>query len=214
MKIKYILLVSTLLLLVLFSFNMPLFKSTHISNSTSHEITIGLYPLSNFDSTLLVFLQKEVANFYGYKVVILKGSALPAKAYYKARNRYRADTLLDYLLQKRTQNIDYMVGLTEKDISCTNGKYNDWGVFGLGFMPGRSCVISSFRLKPSAINEQHFNERLSKVVIHELGHNFGLGHCPNTKCIMRDAEGTIKSVDNEQKALCDECRKKLKKLMH
>ncbi len=184
-----------------------------ISQTQSKEINIGLYPLGKFDSNLLIFLQKEVETFYDYKVFILQGSELPSKAYYKVRNRYKADTLLDYLLQIRPKNIDYIVGLTEKDISCTKGQYSDWGVFGLGFMPGESCVISTFRLKPSAKSEAHFDERLSKVVIHELGHNFGLDHCPNTKCIMRDAEGTIKSVDNEQKALCNECKKKLKLFM-
>lgn len=189
------------------------FKNFEKEDFKSKEINVGFYPLGKFDSNLLFFLKKEVEVFYKFNVLILKGSELPSKAYYKPRNRYKADTLLDYLLLIKPKNIDYIVGLTEKDISCAKGQYSDWGVFGLGFMPGESCIVSSYRLKPSAKNEEHFYERLSKVVIHELGHNFGLDHCSNSKCIMRDAEGTVKSVDNENKALCESCVRKLKVLL-
>ncbi len=185
-------------------------ESTFLAKSNS-PIVVGLYPLGTFDKELLKLLQGEVQIFYKIKVLVMDGSVLPKIAFYAPRNRYRADTLLNYLLQVRPKNIDYMVGLTEKDISCTNGKYADWGVFGLGFMPGRSCVISTHRLHFGQKSLAHFQERISKVVIHELGHNFGLDHCANPNCIMHDAEGTIKSVDHEKKALCAECKKTLEK---
>jgi archaemetzincin len=206
--------------LVLFS--MMLFIACASKDSTNspaikikehHKITVGLYPLGQFESIYLALLKDEVHTFYGYDVSILKGSSLPKIAYYAPRNRYRADSLLNYLLRVRPSNVDYIVGLTQKDISCTNDKYPDWGVFGLGFMPGKSCVISTFRLKIGAKSEAHFRERLSKVVLHELGHNFGLDHCASRKCFMADAEGTIKSVDNEEKDLCIACKNKLKKLL-
>lgn len=182
-------------------------------SAEAKAVTIGLYPLGPFDSTYLGLLKGEVEHFYGYHVVILQGSKLPKSAYYAPRNRYRADTLLDYLLGVRPKTVDYMVGLTAVDISCTNGAYLDWGVFGLGYMPGGSCVVSTYRLRKGAKSETHFRERLSKVVLHELGHNFGLNHCTSPSCFMHDAEGTIKSVDREQKNLCAGCKQKLKTLM-
>jgi archaemetzincin len=182
-------------------------------NDEKQPVTVGLYPLNPFDSVYLAMLKDEVEHFYGYKTLIMQGSKLPKSAYYAPRNRYRADSLLDYLLGVRPATVDYLVGLTQKDISCTSDPYPDWGVFGLGFMPGKSCVISTFRLRKGAKSEAHFRERLSKVVLHELGHNFGLGHCPNTTCFMHDAEGTIKSVDREQKNLCSGCKQRLIKLM-
>jgi len=145
---------------------------------------------------------------------VLSGSNLSTKAYYKHRNRYRANTLLDYLLDIRPKYFDFVVGLTERDISCSNGKFNDWGVFGLEFLHGKSCVISSFRLRFGEKSNAHFKTRITKVVIHELGQNIGLPHCANNNCIMRDAQGIKKSVDTEHKTLSSSCKKKIENLLH
>lgn len=48
-------------------------------------------------------------------------------------------------------------------------------------------------------------ERLTKVVLHELGHNLGLDHCNKPNCSMEDAGGTIKTVDRENKEVCPKC---------
>lgn len=169
------------------------------------KITVGIYPLGGFKMELMKMIKSEIETFYNFKVVILEGSPLPAHAYYKARNRYRADSLLRYLLQVRPEEIDYIMGLTHKDISCTNGKYADWGIFGYGYMPGKSCVVSDFRLKGNIKSTAHFHERLSKIALHELGHNLGLDHCTSENCFMNDANGTINTVDAEPKRLCNKC---------
>ncbi|NCU04358.1 MAG: Zn-dependent protease, partial [Chitinophagaceae bacterium] len=41
----------------------------------------------------------------------------------------------------------------------------------------------------------------------EMGHNFGLGHCPDQACIMVDAEEKMKL--DAQKGLCSNCKHKL-----
>lgn len=76
----------------------------------------------------------------------------------------------------------------------------NYGVMGLGFMPGNACVISSFRLG----DKKNLHERLYKVAIHELGHNNGLPHCKEDSCYMMDAEGKMK-LDNEH-FFCNQCR--------
>ena len=114
---------------------------------------------------------------------------------------------------------DYILGLTEKDISVTKRnsdgsikkpqwKYSDFGIMGLAYCPGKSCLVSNFRLrhKDKALE----NQRFKKVVIHELGHNFGLPHCPDKKCVMTDAVESIRTIDNAKAQLCDKCRDKIK----
>jgi archaemetzincin len=59
------------------------------------------------------------------------------------------------------------------------------------------------------VTKEQFVARLKKVSCHELGHNFGLPHCPNKTCIMQDAAETIKTIDNVSLHLCDECKAKI-----
>ena len=169
--------------------------------------TVAFLPYSNFDTGLANFVQNQTAKFYNCSVIILKPATLPATAYYAPRNRYKADILLSHQKNIIPKNIDALVGLTDKDISTANGKIADWGVFGLGMCPGNVCIISSYRLKRASNTKNQLEERLIKVVLHEVGHNLGLPHCTsNIKCLMTDAGGTINQVDKEKKWLCESCK--------
>ncbi len=107
-------------------------------------------------------------------------------------------------------SFDNLLIITEKDICYNKNKSNpEWGIFGLGSQPGKTCIISAFRLKRGTIKQKTL-ERLEKVALHEIGHNLGLDHCSNNKkCMMNDANGTIQQVDNEKVWFCEKCRKQL-----
>lgn len=135
-------------------------------------------------------------------VVLRSTVPFPEKSYYKPRNRYRADILIAELSKKAGRDT-VIVGLSHRDISTTKGKIYDWGVMGLGYKPGNSCVVSTFRLAKKNKSEQFY-----KVVLHELGHTQGLPHCPVKTCLMRDAEGG--NPLNDEKDFCPSCRTKLK----
>ena len=67
-----------------------------------------------------------------------------------------------------------IVGLTSKDISFTKGEVYDWGIFGLGSLDGKACVISTFRLGAGKADNALKMQRLIKFINHEVGHTFGL----------------------------------------
>ncbi len=127
----------------------------------------------------------------------------PESAWYQPRQRYRADKLIRFLMNKVGQDT-VMVGLSVKDISTTKGKVYDSGLMGLGFQPGRSCVVSTFRL-----SKKNTMQQFKKLVLHEVGHNYGLPHCPDSSCFMRDAKG--KNHFDELKGYCKNCITFLKK---
>lgn len=174
-------------------------------------LTVALLPYKNFDTSLINFIKTEITGFYiNCEVTVLPEKKLPAFAYSKVHHRFKADSLLRYQHKLNIKGVKSVMGLTASDISTKKSPHADWGVFGLGYCPGKAAVVSTYRLFRSSKSEKQFKQRLSKVVLHELGHNFGLPHCTiNKECLMNDAVGQIKQVDRERKWLCDSCRKLL-----
>jgi archaemetzincin len=147
--------------------------------------------------------------FYAIDVRVLDCQELPKAAYYPPRRRYRAERLLAYLNQRMPKNGWRILGLTAADISTTKDNYPDWGVMGLGELPGTATVISSFRCRKKARDEAHAVERLAKVAVHEIGHTLGLPHCPTRGCLMEDAMGKVTTTDRELD-FCPRCRAQAK----
>jgi archaemetzincin len=168
---------------------------------------IFFQPLEFTDTAALRFLKTSVENFYPVSVTVCLNKQLSKHLYYPPRNRYRADSIIHWLQKGVTDSVQTIVGITSQDISVTKEKIHDYGVMGLGYQPGKACVVSTFRAAKTAKNKQHLQERLLKLVLHEMGHNFGLPHCVNKQCFMVDAEGQMKL--DEEVDLCNSCQKKL-----
>ena len=167
------------------------------------KITVGFYDA--ISPQLSRELIAAIATQYNADVLVQpKVQVFPASTYYKPRSRYRAELILKHLNKLPGNHRSYLA-VTTHDISTTKDEVYDWGVMGLGYQPGKSCVISTYRLKTP--NTPLFNERVIKVALHEIGHNLGLPHCKySTTCYMADAVGTVKSVDKETRQLCEHCK--------
>ena len=174
---------------------------------------IVIQPYGDFPQELLKKAEEGITNMYKLNVVILKSVSLPEMAYFKPRNRYKADSLLVDLEGRQVPQTFKIIGLTEKDISTKSEPYEDWGIFGLGSISDKTCVVSTFRLKYGNASDELLSSRLIKVINHEIGHTLGLQHCPHLNCLMEDANGSIKPVDNESGALCADCAKKVKEYL-
>jgi archaemetzincin len=150
------------------------------------------------------------------RYMVLPAQAMPKASLVKIKRvRHRADSLLQFLKEIKPDSINYLLALTEEDISVTvkdaqgkvkepYRKYIDWGVFGYGYRPGPACIVSSFRLDQG---HPEYYERLKKVILHELGHNLGLDHCSSPSCFMRDANEKLSTIDDEPLDMCEKCRR-------
>lgn len=185
---------------------------------------VAIQPFIGVDQAAVQEVKKGIERYYGVQVKVLPSIALPVHAknthilkkyHLQLPIRYRADSLIVYLRRTKPHKYDYIIGLTHQDISATKHKkpkwlYTDWGIFGLGFRPGPSCIVSTYRLHRYA-NTSLMRTRLRKIAIHELGHNLNLKHCSHTDCVMQSARETMKTIDTEPESLCDSCKNVLKR---
>lgn len=187
----------------------PVSEELLIKTTAKHQDTILLVSMAFIEAYLIPRVAKKITSFYHLPVKHIT-SALPAETYYAPRNRYKAGAIINFLAPIKGNRYKFVAGFTSKDISVSKGPYEDWGVFGLGTLNNGGCITSSFRLKKNASKELLL-ERIEKVVLHEIGHNFGLEHCASrNSCLMKDARGRISSVDRNIADLCSNCRKKIK----
>ncbi|NWK55528.1 hypothetical protein HW115_07890 [Verrucomicrobiaceae bacterium N1E253] len=192
----------------------PLMAQSHGAGSGKDQLVKGkselpvvaVLPFAGFDSELTKLVVKQIKSDYAVVVKVLAVKPLPQAAYYPPRSRYRAEKLLAYLEGVAGFQYDKIIGLTHKDISTSKGEHQDWGILGLGRMGGSPCVVSTYRLRARGADEARFRERLVRVATHEIGHTFGLPHCPEPECNMRDAMGSILSVDQGDGRLCVKCK--------
>lgn len=175
------------------------------SSSDAAEKRIYLQPLGDgVADGQIAFVRDSLRAFFKVEVRLLDRVALPSEAYYPARRRHRAEKLLDFLAPRLPGDGHRILGITSGDISTTKEEYEDWGILGLATIDGRACVISSFRCRRD-VTPAGATIRLGKVSVHEIGHTFGLEHCPNRGCLMEDAQGKVATSDREYD-LCGDCR--------
>lgn len=170
---------------------------------------VAIQPLGSVAKAVVDETITGIQSLYAVEIVILPEKPLPKNAFYKPRARYKAEDITDELGKETPTKFTKVVALTASDISVTRDDGSDWGVIGIGQLGGRACVVSTYRLGKGKVADAIFNTRLQKVVNHELGHTFGVDHCPVAGCLMQDKRGKVATVDAESGQPCATCAKRL-----
>ncbi len=124
------------------------------------------------------------------------------------RQQYHATLILARLLRDLPEGGSHIVGVASVDLYIPVLTF----VFGQSQLGGPGAVMSTYRLHneyyglPS--DEGLLFDRTVKEVVHELGHAFGLVHCPDYQCVM-SASTYVEDVDLKQADLCQDCRGQL-----
>ena len=166
---------------------------------------ICVYRYEDFPVEKAMKLCKELKKYFPDVELMNERLSLPGEAFVKGRNRYRGTVLLDDL--KKHQKENTVVGLTSKIICTTNEISPDFGVMGISYKNTGLCVASSIIPKNGKVQT---DSNFIKLTLHELGHAYGLPHCPDQKCYMVDAEHRMKLPQTT--GFCDDCRRYLEKV--
>ena len=159
---------------------------------------IRIYRYNDFSITKAQFLKQELQRVYPSVELSDNPIKLPEKYYYAPRDRYSGRGLLKDLSQNKHGTV--VLGLTNEVIYEPNEKSPTFGIFGIGSVGGHVAVISS--TLPS--RKIHSDEHLVKLMMHELGHSFGLSHCKDEHCFMVDAEHGNKF--SKTPSFCPQCK--------
>ena len=164
--------------------------------------TISIYRYGDFSAKKAHRLEKQLRSYFPEVVLKEQILTLPTEHYNKERNRYRGTGLFEELGKHR--NGDAVIGLTDYVIFKPNEISKTYGIMGVSPVGTYKCVVSS--KIPSSGKEQS-DDNFVKLALHELGHAFGLDHCPNQHCYMVDAEHKMKFPLTT--GFCESCKTKL-----
>lgn len=159
---------------------------------------ISLYLYDNFPVQKAQMLADALKETYPSVSIQKEPLVLPKEHYNRERKRYSGTGLLKDLSKLHKGNV--VMGLTDEVIFKANELSPTYGIFGVSPVGAYVAVISSTR--PSG--KQHTNDHLVKLMMHELGHSFGLNHCSNQHCFMVDAEHGNKF--SQTTSFCNECK--------
>ena len=169
---------------------------------------ITLITYGQFEAYCLSNLAESITNEYHLPVVIEDKYIDLSNFYDPARRQYDANKLLKEIELNSPAESLKNIGIFRVDLFIPILTY----IFGQAYLNGRTGIVSLYRLRNELYGMEPNNEslylRLKKVVIHELGHTFGLKHCHNPSCVMLSST-YMEDIDQKEAELCINCRREL-----
>jgi len=178
-------------------------------------LKIGIQPIGSVDQQVLSLLTKELSTVFKNAAidVIEEILSLPVSAYDPQRRQWSSPQILSYLNASSSyQSYTRVLGVADLDAYVPGLNF----VFGEAQLYGKFCIIYLPRLRlfigTSAQDPlQLFYDRVVKEAVHELGHTFGLKHCPKASCVMHFSN-SIFDTDLKSRYFCKDCSALLAKV--
>jgi archaemetzincin len=169
-------------------------------------VKITFEPLGHIADGIAKTLKDSVGRIFGCPIEIGSGLCDLAPTHDPTRNQYISSNLLALL--RKPQRNERVVGITEADLFIPRLDY----VFGEAEPSSGRAIVSLCRLRQEyyglAADEAVFYDRAVKEIVHELGHTFGLGHCPDSRCVMHFSNG-LADTDLKEAQFCTRCRPRI-----
>lgn len=150
------------------------------------------------------WITKAAADWFPMPIQCLPALSIPESAYDSKRHQYQSVDILRMLNNHVPQNGSRILGITDVDLSIPMLSF----LFGQAQLDGPVAIVSLCRLRQEfyglPAQDDLLRERLTKEVLHEMGHTFGLVHCSEQICAM-SLSTSIGMVDVKTEQYCPRC---------
>jgi archaemetzincin len=168
------------------------------------EGRICVMPIGDVPAEDVAFACDVLAAHLGRETVIYEPLPLQDSYYYPERDQYSAAGFLAYVEANAPAEAYRAVGLTAEDVTIPELNF----LFGMGRCPGKCAVLSTYRLDYYCESSAQRRVRFAKLIVHELGHTYGLFHCRQPLCGMKFANDYA-TLDHSRLAFCERCEERM-----
>jgi archaemetzincin len=167
---------------------------------------IHLFPIGEISGSILEGLSSSLQKVLGVPIVVHEPVSLPASSFDAARCQHLSTPILKSLARFKSSltQVERALGVVEVDLYAADLNF----VFGEADPKEGVAVISLVRLRQEfydlAPDEVLFQARMLKEAVHELGHTYSLGHCPDSQCVMYFSN-SLQDTDKKSASFCPRC---------
>lgn len=168
-----------------------------------------IVPVGGVDHGILAEIASALKEVFKRDSDIEDAVPVPEDAYDPKRRQYHSTLVLEHLKAPTKEGYERLLGVTEEDLYVPELNF----VFGEADPSSGASVISLRRLRQEFYglrpDQGLFTLRAIKEAIHEIGHTYGLGHCPDPRCIMHFSN-SLMDTDIKGPGLCPVCVRRLR----
>jgi archaemetzincin len=173
---------------------------------------IYLLPVGSTEDEVLTVLEQKLHQMLGWEIRRGAPLQMPATAFNAVRKQYEALHVMRAVAEVIPADATRALGIMKEDLSIPMLTF----VYGQAQLRGRVALMSIARLQQEfyglPANKELMRTRVVKEALHELGHTFGLVHCPASSCVMTIANDILQ-VDKKNCDFCSGCAVLLKETL-
>ena len=169
---------------------------------------IVIVPIGDVNEGVAEALRPPLEEIFGQRSCSGEPISLPKGSWHEDRGQYLASSILA-VLSPPAHSGDRVLGMVDVDIFAPELNF----VFGQADVAGMRALISLRRLRQEFYglppDEDLFHQRVVKEAVHELGHTYGLSHCPDPICVMHFSN-SLPDTDLKGRKFCPTCQRRIK----
>lgn len=184
------------------------------ASELAHDITdpVLIIPMGDPDLEDVIFCYNVVRDILHMQCRVAKKREPIKKLYVPDSDVLLAERMLEYgywqLKKSKLGKFARVLVLTGNEMKSLELPW----VYGYGHLKQRVCTISTAKISADNPSQAVRQARLFKIVVHELGHTFGLQHCESRMCVMKTI-GDSADLDYQDPWFCAECRVKATRVL-